>query len=118
MTEVKNDKLEKIKKVYTRGMVALDVVKFKNMPEDIETAKELYNEIVQEKFYLIDDLSEPYLIRLAYTENKSKLKSVDPYRMNDSDLFELGESIQEILKENDFPINKSEFPTDPNKKDA
>jgi hypothetical protein len=41
------------------------------------------------------------------------LRSVDPDRLDDMDAFELGESIQEILKENGFPVIKSEFPDMP-----
>jgi hypothetical protein len=104
---------EKVKKVYTKGLVSLEIIKLKEMPADVQEAEELYEDIVKHKTYLIDDLTDPYIVRLAYTENKSKLRSVDPDRLDDIDAFELGESIQEILKENDFPVIKSEFPEAP-----
>jgi len=103
----------KVKDVYTKGLVSLEVIKLKEMPANVKEAEELYNEIVKHKTYLIDDLTEPYIIRVAYTENKSKLRSVDPDRLDDIDAFELGESIQEILKENGFPVIKSDFPDMP-----
>jgi len=105
--------IEKVKNVYKKGLVSLEVIKLKEMPADVEEAEKLYEEIVKYKTYLIDDLTEPYLIRLAYTENKSKLKSIDPNHLDDIDAFELGESMQEILKENGFPIIKSAFPEAP-----
>ena len=104
---------DKVKDIYKKGLVSLEVLKLKDMPETVEEAEEIYNEIVKYKTYLIDDLNEPYVIRLAYTENKSKLKSIDPNRLDDMDAYELGESIQEILKENGFPVIKSEFPEMP-----
>jgi hypothetical protein len=104
---------EKVKNIYTKGLVSLEVIKLKEMPASVEEAEGLYEEIVKHKTYLIDDLSDPYIVRLAYTENKSKLRSVDPDRLDDIDAFELGESIQEILKENGFPVIKSDFPEAP-----
>ena len=104
---------EKTKAIYTKGLVSLEVIKLKEMPENVTEAEELYDSIVKHKTYLIDDLQEPYIIRLSYTENKSKLRSVDPEFIDDADKYELSESIQEILKENDFPVIKSEFPEKP-----
>jgi len=104
---------EKVKDVYTRGLVSLEVIKLKEMPANVDEAETLYNDIVKHKTYLIEDLTEPYIVRVSYTENKSKLRSVDPDRLDDIDAFELGESIQEILKENGFPVIKSDFPEMP-----
>lgn len=104
---------EKVKAVYTKGLVSLEVIKLKDTPEDLNEAEALYDDIVKHKTYLIEDLNEPYLIRLSYTENKAKLKSVDPEYLEEMDKFEISESIQEILKENDFPVIKSEFPDKP-----
>ena len=104
---------EKVKEVYTKGLVSLEVIKLRESPVDVKEAEELYTEIVKHKTYLIDDLADPYIIRLSFTENKSRLRSVDPDRLEDMDAFELGESIQEILKENGFPVIKSEFPDMP-----
>jgi hypothetical protein len=50
------------------------------------------------------------MVRLSYTENKSTLKSVDPEFIDDIDKFELSESIQDILRENGFPVIESNFP--------
>jgi len=104
---------EKVKDVYKKGLVSLEVIKLKEMPKNVEEAECLYDEIVKYKTYLVNDLSDPYLIRLAYTENKSKLKSIDPNHLDDIDAYELGESMQEILRENGFPVIKSAFPEMP-----
>jgi len=110
--KIKVDK-EKAKLAFTRGLVSLEVLKLKDMPSSIEEAEELYDKIVKYKTYLVDDLSQPYLIRLAYTENKTRLNSVDPMTLDEGDQFELSESIQDILRENKFAVNKSEFPERP-----
>ncbi len=104
---------EKVKDVYTKGLVSLEVIKLKTEPESLEAAEELYDNIVKHRTYLVDDLKDPYLIRVSWTENKSKLRSVDPDHMDEIDQYELSESIQEILKENNFPVIKSEFPEKP-----
>jgi len=106
-------KIDKVKEVYKKGLVSLEVIKLKNTPNSVEDAEAIYNDIVKFKTYLIEDLNEPYVIRLAYTEDKSKLKSIDPTHLEDIDAYELGESMQEILKENGFPIIKSAFPEAP-----
>jgi hypothetical protein len=101
---------EKVVNAYKRGLVSLEIIKLKKMPVDIEEAEKLYDDLVKHKTYLIDDLSEPYMIRLVYTENKAKLNSVDPDNISEGDQYELSESIQEILRENHFPVIESNFP--------
>jgi len=106
---------EKVKTAYTRGIVSLEVIKLKDMPETVEEAEEIYEEIVKTETHLINDLTSgtPYIIRVAYTDNKSKLKSVDPEHMDDMDTYEIGESIQDIYRGLNLPIIKSEFPEKP-----
>jgi len=104
------EKVQKLKDALTKSLVSLEILKLKEMPASVEEAEELYEELVKTKTYLINDLDSPYVIRIAYTENKSKLKSVDPEFIDDIDKFELSESIQEILEENGFPVIKSDFP--------
>jgi len=100
------------KDVYKRGLVSLEILKLKELPESVEEAEKLYEEVVKYKTYLIDDLSKPYMVRVAYTEDKAKMRSVDPEYLPEIDQFELGESIQEILFENGFPVIESAFPKD------
>ena len=107
---VQSTELESAKNVYKKGVVSLEIIKLKDMPSSVEDAEKLYDEIVKSKTYLIDDLSQPYMVRLSYTENKSALRSVDPEHLNEGDQFELSESIQDILTENGFPVIKSDFP--------
>lgn len=101
---------EKAKKIYTHGLVSLEVLELAKMPANEEQAEEIYQSIVKHKTYIVDDLSKPYLIRIAYTENKSALKSVDPEYLDEGDQYEISETIQDILRENDFPVIKSDFP--------
>lgn len=104
---------EKVKDAYTKGIVSLEIIKLKEQPASLEEAEKIYDKTVKVKTYLVDDLSDPYMVRLAYTENKAKLRSVDPDHMDEIDHFEMSETIQEILKENNFPVIKSEFPEKP-----
>jgi hypothetical protein len=115
--KLKVDK-EKVKNVYKKGLVSLEVIRLKEMPSDKEQAEEMYDEIVKHKTFLVEDLSFPCLIRLAYTDNKSKLRSIDPEHLEDMDKYELSETIQEILKEEGFPVIKSDFPEAPKDFDA
>jgi len=101
---------EKVDNVYTKNIVTLEILKLKTLPESSEEAQEIYDKLTTTKTYVIDDLSAPYVIRLAYTEKKTELKSIDPEFIPESDKYELSESIQEILKENGFPIIESNFP--------
>ena len=105
--------VNKVKDMYTKGIVSLEIIKLKEQPKDIEEAEKMYEDMVKIKTYLVDDLSAPYMIRLAYTENKSKLKSVDPDHMDEMDHYEISETIQDIFRENNFPVIKSEFPEKP-----
>jgi len=95
---------------YKRGLISMEIIQLKEMPETPEEADKIYDEYVKHKTYLIDDLSKPYIVRLSYTEHKSKINSVDPDVIPEGDMYELSESIQDILKENHFPIIESNFP--------
>jgi len=76
-----------------------------------EELKELYNSKIEEKFYLVNDLSVPYIVRIAVAE-KNKVVSLEPELVDECDVVELTESIQEILQENSIPVYKSEFDVD------
>jgi len=104
---------EKTKLAFTRGVVSLEIIKLKELPESAEEAEKLYDDLVRTKTYLVDDLSEPYMIRLAYTENKTRLKSADPDNLDDGDTYELSETIQDILRENGLAVIQSQFPEKP-----
>jgi hypothetical protein len=101
---------EKIKAVYKRDLISLEILKTKKALKNIEEAEEYYNDRVQHKFYIIDDLDSNYIIRISTSEAKKELRSVDPDHIPEIDQFELSESIQDILKENLFPVIKSQFP--------
>jgi hypothetical protein len=109
-TTPKKPDLEKAKMKYKRGLVSLEILELPVLPKNVEEAEKMYDERVQHKTYVIDDLSRPYIIRLAYTEDKASLKNVDPEYLDEGDRYEISESIQEILRENDFPVIKSAFP--------
>ncbi len=91
-------------------MVSLEILKLAKDVEDINEAEELYSEVVKHKTFLVDDLKDPYVIRLSYTEKKNRLKSVDPEFLDDMEKFEISESIQEILRNEGFPVIESNFP--------
>jgi len=103
----------KVKAVYRRDIVSLEILKTPEKLKTVEEAEAYYDERVQHKMYLIDDLESNYMIRLSFTEKKKELSSVDPEHIPEIDGFELSESIQEILKENLFPVIKSNFPERP-----
>jgi hypothetical protein len=107
--ELKVDK-EKVKAAYTRGLVSLEILKAKKNFKDTQEAEEYYDEIVHHRTYLVDDLTEQYVVRLSYTDKKNKLNTVDPEQIPEIDQYELSETIQDILRENMFPVIKSNFP--------
>lgn len=106
---------DKVKAAYSKEVVSLEILKVPATAEisTVGEAEEYYNERVNHKMYLVDDLVEKYVIRLSYTDKKQELKSVDPEHIGEADEFELGETIQEILRENLFPVIKSNFPQKP-----
>lgn len=112
--EALEKKLEKLK----RGLVSLEILKVPKNTKSLEEAEEVYDKLVTHKSYFIDDLSRPYLIKLAYTEDKSKIRNTDPETIDDGDVYELTESIQEILRENLLPVIKSQFPEKPDYQEA
>jgi len=101
---------EKVKTVFNKGLVSLEILKLSKEVKSVEDAEKVYDEMVKHKTFLIDDLPSPYVIRLAYTEKKNKLRSVDPEFLGDLEKFEISESIQEILKAEGFPVIDSNFP--------
>jgi len=106
-----NPDLEKVKKIFTRGLVSLDILEVQEIPDSVEAAENIIDENVKYRTYIIDDCTKPYLIRLGYTDNKKVIHTVDPDFLDEGDKFEVSESIQDILRENDFPVIKSNFPT-------
>ena len=111
--KITDQEKEKVKGVYNKGLVSLEILKVPREVTDIQAAEELYNETVKTKTFLIDDLPNTYVIRLAYTEKKNKLRSVDPEFLEEGEKFEISESIQEILKDEGFPVIDSNFPQKP-----
>ncbi len=103
---------EKVKKAYSNDIVSLEIMRVPATAnlKTTDEAEAYYNERVNHKMYLIDDLDDNYIIRLSYTEKKQELKSVDPDHLQDADQYELSETIQEILRENLFPVIESNFP--------
>lgn len=104
---------DKVKAAFQNDIISLEIMKTKEKLATPEEAEKYYNDRVQHKVYLIDDLEENYVIRLSFTEKKKELSSVDPEHIEEGDQFELSESIQEILRENLFPVIKSNFPAAP-----
>ncbi len=103
---------ERARAAYNNDIVSLEIMRVP-ATADLKTTEEAeayYNERVNHKMYLVDDLEDNYIIRLSYTEKKQELKSVDPEHLQDADQYELSETIQEILRENLFPVIESNFP--------
>ncbi len=101
---------EKVKAAYNQDVISLEIIKTKEKLETPEEAEAYYEERVQHKIYLIDDLSENYIVRFSFTEKKQELQTVDPDHIPEGDQYELSESIQDILRENMFPVIDSNFP--------
>lgn len=90
-------------------LVSLEILTFS---EDItnfteKQLKEKYDGF-KESFTLVDDLSQPYLIRSVVGSHKD-IRSLEPEMIPEGDRVELSESIQDILKSNNLPVYKSEF---------
>ncbi len=106
---------EKVKTAYTRQIISLEILKLKEMPETVEEAEAFYDKVVKTETHLIDDVASgtPYIIRAAYTENKNQLMTVDPDHLEESDIYEIQESIQDILRGLNLPVIKSQFIEEP-----
>ena len=109
MSKSKVDK-EKVKAAYTRDLISLEILRTKKHFDSPEEAEKYYDKKVKHKTYIVDDLTQPYIIRIAYTESKKDIRSVDPEYIDEGDQYELSETIQDILRENMFPVIKSNFP--------
>ncbi len=97
-------------------LVSLEILKFSEDIEDtselsIPEIKKLYNKVTEEEFIKIDDLSQPYVIRVV-TSKESVLRSQEPDFLPEGDDFEMAESIQEILKEKNINVYGSDFKTE------
>ena len=101
---------EKIKSVYNRDLVSLEILKVDQYFKNEEEAEKYYDTQVKHKYYLIDDLSQPYIIKISFTDNQKKIRSIDPEFIPEGDQYEISETVQDILRENMFPVIKSNFP--------
>lgn len=95
-----------------KSLVTLEVLKMPDELDTIEEIEEYYNKHVTTKTFLIEDTPEPYVIRIS-TAHKKHVKSLDPEFLPEMDAYEISESIQEILREEGFPIFKHKFPEKP-----
>jgi len=92
-----------------KELVSLEILTFS---EDVsgfneDQIKEKYKSY-EESFTLVDDLSQPYVIRTVVGNHKD-IRSYEPDMIPAEDRFEIAESIQEILKNKDLPVYKSDF---------
>jgi len=92
-----------------KELVSLEILTFKEdvsefTPEQIKEKYRSYNE----SFTVINDLSQPYVIRTVVGDYKD-IRSYEPDMIPESDRYEIAESIQDILKDNDLPVYKSDF---------
>ena len=80
-----------------KELISVEIFK----PKDIEKLK---SELPKLKytFIEIDDLSEPYLVFIRYSENELSGEILEPNNINPVDAYELNESISEKLKELGF----------------
>jgi len=90
-------------------LVSLEILTFS---EDVsnfneEQLKEKYNSY-KESFTLVNDLSQPYVIRTVVGDYKD-IRSYEPDMIPESDRYEITESIQDVLKNKDVPVYKSDF---------
>ena len=96
-----------------KEIIGLEVIKV-NIDEEVygslteKEIKDLYYSNVKEEFIKVDDLSQPYIIRLV-TSDTQQLKSLEPELLPNGDDFEMAETIQGLLKERDVRIFKSDF---------
>jgi hypothetical protein len=95
-------------------LVSLEILKF----TDIDTnelsdaeIKKLYKEKTEEQFIKVDDLSQPYVLRIV-TSTESKLRSLEPDFLPSGDDFEMAETIQDILKEKGINVYGGDFKTE------
>jgi len=98
-------KIEEIQK----ELISLEILTFS---EDVteyseEELRKKYRSF-KESFTLIDDLSQPYVIRTVVGDHKD-IRSLEPEMIPECDRFEVSESVQDILKNNELPVYKSEF---------
>lgn len=99
-----------LNKFVKNKMVSLDVFTVKDDNINLDNISSKIEEFTETRYYLVDDLSQPYFIRLTLADIlDNNISSVDPTLMEDSDTFELSESIKDILKKNNIHIRKDEF---------
>lgn len=92
-----------------KSLITMEVLE---IPEELTTPEEVdkyYEENVKTHTYVIDDVEGHYAVRVAIA-HKKKIRSVDPEFIPEADMYEVSESIQDILKEHGFPVYKTMFP--------
>ncbi len=97
-------------------LISLEILKFSedagNTSElNIDEIKDLYSKVTEEEFIKIDDLSQPYVIRVV-TSKESVLKSLEPDFLPSGDDFEMAETIQNILKSKNINVYGADFKTE------
>ena len=97
-------------------LISLEILKFSEevgdtSELDIKEIKDLYSKVTQEEFIKIDDLSQPYVIRVV-TSQESVLKSLEPDFLPSGDDFEMAETIQDILKSKNINVYGADFKTE------
>lgn len=93
----------------TKSLISLEILE---IPQDLNTVEEVeahYDEMVEFKTYLIDDTTRKYGIRLAVGKKKF-ISATNPEMIPESDTYEISESIQDILRENNLPVFTHSFP--------
>jgi len=101
---------EEIQKMFGESnLISIEVLRKPDEVNTSEEAEEFYKNNTEVKNYLILDTEKKYIIRLT-TAKKGIIQSVDPDYIPGGDMYEVSESIQDILKENGFPVFKYKFP--------
>lgn len=96
-------------------LISLEILKFskdKNTNDlSLEEIKDLYTKVTEEEFIKVDDLSQPYVIRVV-TSKESVLRSLEPDFLPNGDDFEMAETIQELLKAKNINVYGGDFKTE------
>jgi len=110
--EIERQKEEIQKAFGEKGLISIEVLRKPEGVNSPKEAEEFYQKNVEIKNYLILDTEKEYVIRLTMSK-KGVLQSVDPDLLPGGDVYEVSESIQEILRENGFPVFNYKFPNKP-----
>jgi len=96
-----------------KELVSLEILKFTEDTSELSEAeiKDLYERVTKEEFIKVDDLSQPYVLRLV-TSTEKELRSLEPDFLPSGDDFEMAETIQDTLKENGINVYGGDFKTE------